>query len=463
MKKTDIYHLLPYPIKRIAASSWGYYLSWWRYNSKTEAQVEEILSRDTWSVEKWKNWQEQRLSFLLNQAATKVPYYQSIWDARRRKGDKSSWELLENWPVLCKQILKNTSSEAFLTEGIKIKNLYPEHTSGTTGTPLVIYTPRETLQNWYAIYEARIRRWNGVSKNDRWGIIGGQLIISQKQSNPPFWIWNQGLNQLYLSAYHIKSRTIKFYLDAIKKYRLVYLLGYPSALYTIAYEGLNQNLIPPELELIISNAEPLYEWQKLTIQEFFKCPVKNTYGMSETVTAASECNHGKMHLFPDVGITEVFEFNSDVKVNLGEIGRLICTGLLNSDMPLIRYEVGDTGAIETSSGICSCGKSLPIIKNIEGRLDDIIITPDGRRIGRLDPVFKVGFNIYEAQIIQEKIDSLLVNIVPGDHFDEMEKLKIESSIRHYVGNFMKIRINLVKEIPRTPAGKFKAVISKIQK
>ena len=429
MKRIDLYHKFPYPIKSLSASCWGYYLKWWRYGSKTETLMEEILDRDTWSAEKWKEWQEVRLANILHRAATEVPYYQSVWNERRKKGDRSNFELLSNWPVLSKQELKIKNPLLFLADGINPRKLYPEHTSGTTGTPLIIYNSRETLRTWYTIYEARIRRWNGVSKNDRWGIIGGQLIISQKQNNPPYWIWNQGLNQLYLSAYHIKLTTIKYYLDAIKKFKLVYLLGYPSALYTIAYEGLDQNLTPPELKVIISNAEPLYEWQKLTIQEFFKCPIKNTYGMSETVTAAAECNYGKMHLFSDVGITEIFKFDEDLKVFPGEIGRLICTGLLNPDMPLIRYEVGDTGAIETSSEICSCGKTLPIIKNIEGRLDDLIITPDGRRIGRLDPVFKSGFKIKEAQIIQEDLRSITVNIVPSDGFDQLEINRILNSIQ----------------------------------
>ncbi len=461
MNKLDLYHRLPYPVKTLAASAWGYYLKWWRYDAQTEQRVGEILDRDSWSLEKWKNWQEEWLAFILNRAAKQVPYYRASWNERRRKGDRSSWEVLANWPVLTKQVLRTHSPKEFLVEGENPKKLYAEHTSGTTGTPLTIYNSRETLQNWYAIYEARIRRWNDVSIQDRWGILGGQLVIPQPQTKPPYWIWNQGLKQLYLSSYHIKQATTPHYLNTIKKHKLVYLLGYPSAIYSLAGYGLKQKITPPELKVIIANAEPLSDWQKETIEEFFQCPIKNTYGMSENVCAAGECPAGNLHTFPEVGITEVLEYQQDTPVAAGETGRLICTGLLNAEFPLIRYEVGDSGALQPGSGSCSCGKKMPILSNLEGRMDDLILTPDGRRLGRLDPVFKAGFNILEAQIIQQEIDHLLVKVIPGPDFDEAEQKKIADSVLKYVGDCMQIEILSVSEIPRTKAGKFKAVVSNL--
>jgi len=454
---------MPAPLRSIPASIWGYYLKWWRYDGTTEAMIQEILERDFWSDEKWQAWQQERLVFILHRAATKVPYYRSLWGERRRKGVRSSWELLENWPVLSKKDLRSNHPQNFLVEGLNQNSLYPEHTSGTTGTPLVIYNSRKTLQEWYAIYEARIRHWNGVSRFSKWGIIGGQMIVPQNQNKPPFWVWNQGLNQLYLSAYHISPQSIPAYIQAMVKYKLIYLLGYPSALYTIADEARGLGIKPPVLKVIIANAEPLYIWQKQVIEDYFQCPVRNTYGMSENVSAAGECSAGNLHLFPDVGVTEIVEYESDIHVNPGDTGRLICTGLINQDMPLIRYEVGDTGSKNHLHGGCSCGRNLPVLKNIEGRIDDMIITPDGRNIGRLDPVFKTGFKIKEAQIIQEDLRSITVNIVPSDGYDQIEKNKILRGIQQYIGNDMDINIQTVNYIPRTSSGKFKAVISLINK
>ncbi|PKO09641.1 MAG: hypothetical protein CVU40_10125 [Chloroflexi bacterium HGW-Chloroflexi-2] len=463
MNKQVIYNLLPGSLRSIPASVWGYYLRWWRYSTSTESMIEKIIEHDTWPTEKWQEWQQERLQLILHRAATKVPYYRSLWSEHRRKGGRSSYELLENWPILSKKDLSSNHPKNFLVEDLNPKSLYPEHTSGTTGTPLVIYNSKKTLQQWYAIYEARIRHWNGVSRFNRWGIIGGQMIVPQSQTKPPFWVWNQGLNQLYLSAYHLSPQAIPAYIHAIGRYKLIYLLGYPSALYTIANEARSLGIIPPKLKVIIANAEPLFVWQKQVIEDYFQCPIRNTYGMSENVTAAGECSAGNLHLFPDVGITEVFAFDADTSVNPGETGRLICTGLINPDMPLIRYEVGDIGAVTNSDSGCSCGRNLPLLTNIEGRIDDMVITPDGRRIGRLDPVFKSNMRVKEAQIIQENLSFVRVKVVPSEGFNQSDEIEIQKRIDQRLGASITVVIETVDEIPRTKAGKFKAVISHVQK
>jgi len=129
-------------------------------------------------------------------------------------------------------------------------------------------------------------------------------------------------------------------------------------------------------------------------------------------------------------------------------------------MPLIRYEVGDRGALAPEGETCACGRTLPILKCIEGRLDDIITTPDGRKIGRLDTVFKADLPIREAQIIQVSLDELLIKVVAASGFNSGTRVEISKRLRERVGN-MYIRIERVRGIPRGSNGKFHAVISKI--
>src|ERR1022692_2488365 len=91
-----VYHSLPPSTRSLIATGRGAYLRYWRYDGATEKLVEEALERERWSAERWKTWQEERLAYVLHRAATKVPYYRSVWEKRRRKGDQSSWEYLEN-------------------------------------------------------------------------------------------------------------------------------------------------------------------------------------------------------------------------------------------------------------------------------------------------------------------------------------------------------------------------------
>src|SRR5690606_8477381 len=100
------YHQLPPSARDIVASIRGYYLRSWRYGPETEHWATEAHEREYWSAEKWKAYREERLASVLHRAATQVPYYRDQWAERRRQGDKASWDYLENWPILEKDVLR---------------------------------------------------------------------------------------------------------------------------------------------------------------------------------------------------------------------------------------------------------------------------------------------------------------------------------------------------------------------
>ena len=224
-----IYNHLPARSRTFFATTRGFYLNWWRYGRDTERLVDEALEREQWSDIKWAEWQEERLAFILERAARRVPFYRTMWDERRRRCDRSSWQYLENWPVLEKAELRE-NSRAFVADDCSPSRMFHDHTSGTTGTSLDLWSTARTVRYWYALFEARCRRWYGLTRRDRWAILGGQLVTPATQTKPPFWVWNGAMNQLYLSSYHLSPKLIPYYLDAIRKYRIKYVFGYPSAI-----------------------------------------------------------------------------------------------------------------------------------------------------------------------------------------------------------------------------------------
>lgn len=453
------YHSLPGPLRSVAASLRGLYLRSWRYGPETDRLVEEALERETWPPDRWKAWQEERLTYVLHRAATQVPYYREQWAARRRAGDKASWDYLENWPILEKDSVRE-NPRAFVADDCDVRQMFCENTSGTTGKPMTLWWSLRTVRGWYALAEARWRRWHGVSRHDRWLILGGQLVIPVSQSKPPFWVWNRALNQLYLSSYHLSPRFFGYYLDAIARYRPVYMMGYSSAMATLAEAVRASGRQDLRLTVATSNAEPLYDYQRSAIAEAFHCPVRETYGMGEIVAHASECAAGGLHLWPEVGMVEVVD--ADRTVTDGRSGELLCTGLFNADMPLLRYSVGDRGALVGNPDRCQCGRSLPIIRSVEGRADDAIYTLDGRCIGRLDPLFKGDLPIREAQIVQEAFDCIRVRYVPTPYFRTDHESVIVQRLKARIGN-VKVVMESMAEIPRGPNGKFRAVISRLSK
>lgn len=454
----QIYSALPGWARSLAATAYGWRVRKWRYGPELERLVRETHQRESWTAEEWEQWSRARLGRLLEHAATEVPWYREQWAERRRRGDTSSWHQIENWPVLEKDALRS-NPKVFLTDGADPKSMYAESTSGTTGKPLQLWLSKEAVETWYAMAEARWRRWYGVSNQDRWAILGGQLVAPVSQTKPPFWVWNAALHQLYLSSYHLSAANIPHYVEALHRHRVTYLLGYSSSMAALAEEALRQRLPLPQLKVAISNAEPLLAHQREAIAEAFRCPVRETYGLSENVAAASECDSGRMHIWPESGWLEVLDGSG--KISQSGSGELLATGLLNSAMPLIRYRVGDTVTLG-SFAACSCGRRLPVLSAVEGRTDDLLYTADGRTIGRLDPVFKREMPLLETQIIQDEIDRLTVRFVRAPGYSPEVNDTIASEIRKRMGP-VRIVFEEVERIPRGANGKFRAVISKLPK
>lgn len=452
------YHRLPPFAKSWVASLRGRHLWSLRYGSDTDVMVQEALERERWTAEQWQMYQGGLLEEALR-AARHVPYYSAYWDGGVAGNDEACSAKLECWPVLHKEEVRKDPG-AFLLDGPSRRGLQCVHTSGSTGTPLTLWRDRAANRQWYALFEARVRRWNGLSRHDPWAIIGGQLVVPVEQKRPPFWVWNGGLRQLYLSAYHLAPDTAHHYACALREHRVRYLYGYASALGTLAELLASEGIAPPQLAVVISNAEPLYAHQRAVIERVFGCPVRDTYGTAEMMPAASECEAGTLHLWPEACILEVLEEGSDAPVPPGQIGRFVCTGLINRVMPLVRYEIGDRGVIAPPDFECPCGRRLPALLTVEGRLDDVILTPDGRRIGRLDPVFKADLPIAEAQIIQEDLKRLVVRYVPACGFKPRHAMEIADRLRERVGD-MEITMEPVRAIPRGPNGKLQTVVNRM--
>ena len=126
-----LYHVLPGPARSAVASMRGWYLNRWRFSRRTLRLIDEALDRDRWSPARWNAWRAERLGYILHRAATQVSYYREYWAARRRRGDRSSWELLENWPVLEKAAVR-AAPRAFLADDCDTRFMFRELTSGTT-------------------------------------------------------------------------------------------------------------------------------------------------------------------------------------------------------------------------------------------------------------------------------------------------------------------------------------------
>jgi phenylacetate-CoA ligase len=260
------------------------------------------------------------------------------------------------------------------------------------------------------------------------------------------------------SSYHLSDRYLAAYVEQLNRFQPELIDSYPSALHVVARYALTHGLPLPRPRAIVTSSETLLPDQRADIERAFGCAVRDQYGSAEMVAFIAQCEEGTYHVNPEYGITEV---ESDpARNNADGSGRLLCTGFLNTAMPLIRYEIGDTAVLE--DGACGCGRHFPRVRALMGRIDDYVSTPDGRLVGRLDPVFKGVEGIAESQIVQDSTNHITVYLVPASG-SVPAVTTLRENLQARLGADMAIDMTEVASIPRTRAGKFRAVVSLVSR
>lgn len=431
-----------------------------RHGKEFDRTLQAISARDKWLPEQFIQYQNQQLRQLIQLAAKNIPYYRKTFAERNIDPcDIKDTKDLVRLPILEKKIARQ-SPDSLIDETRKEEKLIIGNTSGTTGTALILSRDLKANSAHYAFLDARWRALGSMTRGKNRSVsIGGHLVAAPDRTKPPFWVFNRRWNQLYMSSYHLSSEYLYYYVDQLRKFKADYIEGYPSSVYAIAKYIVDNDLEPVPFKACFTTAETLFNYHRDTIKKAFGCKTHNQYGCGEQVIFAAECEHGSMHLSPEVAIVEVVDEN-DQPVAPGQMGQLICTSLINRVQPFIRYRVGDIGAL--SDKLCSCGRSLPVLSCIEGRTDAVLITRDGRKIGRLDPVFKDAESIIEAQVVQNDYDKFIIRIVPADDYTDAHGKNIINNLSYRVGK-ADIRIEIVDKIERTSSGKFRAVICNLTK
>jgi len=363
---------------------------------------------------------------------------------------------IKSFDIVDKTSLKEMLKKSDYYENISFQNSL--NTSGSTGVPLLVTMDNDFLKfKFSSIYFFKNIHNCGIDVKA--GNFFGQKIFNIKNKNPPFWLHSIFTNQLLFSQYHLNENNIKSYVNAIKKYKLKTIHGYPSVLsiFSEMVQKLNLETEVHEIGLrnITVGSENLSDIQKQIIESTFNCKVLNFYGQTESVVDIFECEKGSMH------INESFSFVELIKTNTSGVFKLIGTQLKNSKFPLIRYDTGDLVEYDASF-YCDCGRNSRVIKNIIGRDEDFIILNNGTKIGRLDHIFKNAINTIECQIIQNTKGEALFNIVRGKSYSQKDEISLNKSIRDKLGNDFRFEIRYLNFIEKTNNGKLKQVINNIR-
>lgn len=263
----------------------------------------------------------------------------------------------------------------------------------------------------------------------------------------------------YLFVQQLTESNFKRIIDSIVKYRPTIIRGYPDPLFFLAKYIKDHNINPPSLKAITTTGNILFPEARNLIESQFGCKVFDAYscegGANVFECSSHECYHSTM----EYGITEVLNSKGE-EVQPGERGRLITTDLLNYAVPFIRYDSQDI--VIKSKNKCSCHRQLLGIDQIEGRNNDILITPSGKYliVHNFTGFFQqkdIG-SVQQFQIIQDQADHIIFKLVVTPNFTTTDETKILQYWSSYIGNDVSIDLEYVTDIPVSLSGKRRFII-----
>ena len=455
-KIQKIYAISPVSLQNALISTYGYYWRNRRLGAGFKKALNEFKLIESYSIHEWEQYQAEQLQILLIHAFKTVPFYTSKYStAGFSLKDFENFELsnLSSLPFLEKDELRQFGKSTLLSSKKSKGRFYSS--SGSTGTPISVYFSKEFHQLWNAAYEVRVRNWAGVNYKMARGMIGGRRILPDANAKAPYFRYNAAEKQTYFSTYHLSEKTAQNYVDGLVKYKVEYFVGYAMSIYILADFILKLKINAPKLQAVLTSSEKLTQHMRVVISKAFRCEVFDAYSGVEACGLISENDKNQLLFSPDTGIMEVVDENG-IAVKNGESGEIIATGLINFDQPLIRYRIGDRVKLSKTQD-----SSMLKIDEIEGRVEDIIIGTDGQKMVRFHGIFIDIEYLKVAQVIQNSLSEIQINLVVEPEFDKVNELVISNRLKSQLGDIA-ISFRYLDEIPKSKNGKFKAVISKIK-
>ena len=417
------------------------YISWYLLElSKKDSiykrlkSIERIMNDDN----EYNQYVNERLDYILNYALDHQKYLS--------KFNISGGVKLKDFPIVNKNIIINNLS-AFQSDEYDHSKLHVKSTSGSTGVPFKV------TQN------------SGKRKQ----VLAEVLYFSKLMGYKP------GKKFIYLrnlESGYVKSKLMSFLqnesviltrmydddtLDGIVKKianmeNETTILGYASTLQAVSSFMEKHDILLNNVSGIISGSETLTSKTRILTQRQFNCPVVSRYSNQEMGILAQEEKEDEFLLNRASYVFEILSLDDDTPVKDGEMGRIVITDLYNTATPLIRYDTGDIGVIETR-------KNRPYLVKIHGRKSDLLYTTKNQPVSHFafDDIFKHNPIVEQYQLIQDNRTDITVNIITKNH-DKIDEKEYTKLIKETLGEECNVSFKYLETTPISASGKFRCVI-----
>jgi len=421
-----------------------------------------LLQTQWWPRDKLQELQLTQLKNLLVHAYETVPYYRRLF--RKQGITPESIVTLQDLQKLPFTTRKDVQQnlEDFLSQNMALEQLQAVVTGGTTGIPLMIYHER-TAHAHEEAFRLRHWTWAGYRPGDRLLILRDDFLGREDtRGRLVKWDFSTSRNALVLSTFHLNEQVFPHYISLLHEFQPKFISAFPSALGILASSMIRYKIDGIRPNAIFCQSETIYPWQRELIESQFECKIFAGYGNSERAMDAVECErHEGYHVCMEYGILEIVDEMGNPVEEEGQDGTVVGTGFDTYCMPMIRYKTDDIATYTQKR--CSCGRDLPLIQNIVGRLQEVVVTSDNERIplGVLQ-IRSSGYrNVEQFQFLQEKRGRLILRIVPAPLFSEIDANLILDELKSQFHNRMKVQLVRVSHIPKTKRGKHRFLVQKL--
>jgi phenylacetate-CoA ligase len=430
----------------------------WFKGHPTLEILRDMEAADRLSASELDHLRAERLQYFMYYCQAHVPYVQALLErAGLKASDIREPSDLPLLPVTTKSEMRKHREELRSDIAGKLK---PFATGGSTGDPLIFDLSKHCIASRVACRQ-RVSRWWGVSVGDPEIALWGSPVELTRQD----WVRRQRdklLRTTLLSAFEMNDETMSRYLDILEARPCRHIFAYPSAIYLLCLQARKQgrNMRRLGIRVVFVTSEVLYPFQRELIVDTLNCPVANGYGGRDSGFIAHECPQGGMHIMTDAVIAEVVD-TSGRPVPAGEPGQIVVTDLYSHEAPFLRYATGDLGVI--SGRRCPCGRALPILERIDGRSNDVILSPDGRIINDQSLVYLLREveGIEQFRISQKRVDWLHVEVVATLSFRKESEDRIRRGWSVLLRCPLEVTFEYVTRLTPERSGKFRHVVSEL--
>lgn len=411
------------------------------------------LRSQRWSKEQLEAHQDRKLRKLILHAGRKVPYYRNLFEEIRLQPEAFQGRAdMYKIPLLDKETLRRRAKEFIADNAKKFRPQWLQ-TSGSTGTPIKFMLSADSRANDAAAI-IRTYQWAGYYPGKRIFSIRGLPGVS--------WEFKYNLlgTSLNFDSVKLTKESAIRVLEEINKLRPRGYSGYPFSLIMLSKIAHDEKIDIPPGRYIIVTGETTTENDRKMLQDAYGGKVFDVYSMTENAVMITECEYGNKHAIDDYAYHEFVDDNGNILETEGR-GEIVGTSYYNYAMPLIRYKTRDIAILKPNSEDCQCNRKFRIVQQIEGRKDDFIKTPEGRLLRMLHLSLTLGKGIVVSQYVQDALDHMYINIVPGTDFEKDSLKEVEKALRLRVGNSIGIDFKIVSELEKNRSGKTPFIISKI--